>query len=101
MTFELLRLIFRRYLALHSLWNDFWAENLRYAPLGTTFELHKSVKKIYPLGTTFELRKSVKKVYPLGTTFELSKSVKKIYFILIEAKFLQEIKSEFTLFVPY
>jgi hypothetical protein len=32
-----LRLIFRRYLALHSLWNDFWAENLHYAPLGTTF----------------------------------------------------------------
>jgi hypothetical protein len=36
-TFELLRLIFRRYLALHSLWNDFWAENLHCAPLGTTF----------------------------------------------------------------
>ena len=36
-TFELLRLIFRRYLALHFLWNDFWAENLRCAPLGTTF----------------------------------------------------------------
>jgi hypothetical protein len=32
-----LRLIFRRYLALHSLWNDFWAENLQYAPLGTAF----------------------------------------------------------------
>jgi hypothetical protein len=30
-------LIFRRYLALHSLWNDFWAENLHCAPLGTTF----------------------------------------------------------------
>jgi hypothetical protein len=36
-TFELLRLIFRWYLALHSLWNDFWAENLHCAPLGTTF----------------------------------------------------------------
>jgi hypothetical protein len=36
-TFELLRLIFRWYLALHSLWNDFWAENLRCAPLGTAF----------------------------------------------------------------
>jgi hypothetical protein len=50
-SFELLRLLFRRYsrwlfalclifwwyLALHSLWNDFWAENLRCAPLGTTF----------------------------------------------------------------
>jgi hypothetical protein len=32
-----LRLIFRWYLALHSLWNDFWVENLHYAPLGTTF----------------------------------------------------------------
>jgi hypothetical protein len=31
------RLIFWRYLALHSLWNDFWAENLHCAPLGTTF----------------------------------------------------------------
>jgi hypothetical protein len=30
-------LIFRRYLALHSLWNDFWAENLHCAPLGATF----------------------------------------------------------------
>jgi hypothetical protein len=28
----MLRLIFRRYLALHSLWNDFWAENLHCAP---------------------------------------------------------------------
>jgi hypothetical protein len=51
MSFELLRLlfrrysrwlfalclIFRRYLALHSLWNNFWAENLHCAPLGTTF----------------------------------------------------------------
>jgi hypothetical protein len=50
-SFELLRLLFRRcsrwlfalhlifwrYLALHSLWNDFWAENLHCAPLGTTF----------------------------------------------------------------
>jgi hypothetical protein len=32
-----LRLIFRRYLALHSLWNDFWAENLHCAPLRMTF----------------------------------------------------------------
>jgi hypothetical protein len=36
-SFELLRLIFRRYLALHSLRNDFWAENIHYALLGTTF----------------------------------------------------------------
>ena len=32
-----LRLIFRWYLALRSLWNDFWAENLHCVPLGTTF----------------------------------------------------------------
>jgi hypothetical protein len=37
MTFELFRFIFRWYLALHSLWNDFWAENLRCAPLEMTF----------------------------------------------------------------
>jgi hypothetical protein len=36
-TLELLRLIFWWYLALHSLWNDFWAENLCCAPLGMTF----------------------------------------------------------------
>jgi hypothetical protein len=34
-------------------------------------------------------------------TFELRKSVKKIYFILIEAKSLQEIKTKFSLLVPY
>ena len=34
-----LRLIFRQYLALHSLCNDFWAENLHCAPLGTTFNI--------------------------------------------------------------
>jgi hypothetical protein len=38
---------------------------------------------------------------PLGTTFELRKSVKKIYFILTGAKLLQEIKTRFTLIVPY
>jgi hypothetical protein len=48
-----LRLIFRRYLALHSLRNDFWAENLRCAPLGTTF--CSFVVLCIPLGTTFEL----------------------------------------------
>jgi hypothetical protein len=52
-TFELLRLIFRRDLALHSLRNDFWAENLRCAPLGTTF--CSFVVLCIPLGTTFEL----------------------------------------------
>jgi hypothetical protein len=46
-------LIFRWYLALHSLRNDFWAENLRCAPLGTTF--CSFVVLCIPLGTTFEL----------------------------------------------
>jgi hypothetical protein len=31
-TFELLRLIFRRYLALHSLWNDFWQKTYAALP---------------------------------------------------------------------
>jgi hypothetical protein len=48
-----LRLIFWRYLALHSLRNDFWAENLRCAPLGTAF--CSFVMLCIPLGTTFEL----------------------------------------------
>ena len=66
-SFELLRLLFRRYsrwlftlclifrqyLALHSLRNDFWAENLRCAPLGTTF--CSFVMLCIPLGTSFEL----------------------------------------------
>jgi hypothetical protein len=52
-SFELLRLIFWRYLALHSLRNDFWTENLWCAPLGTTF--CSFVVLCIPLGTTFEL----------------------------------------------
>jgi hypothetical protein len=48
-----LRLIFRRYLALHSLRNDFWAENLRCSPLGTA--ICSFVMLCIPLGTTFEL----------------------------------------------
>ena len=48
-----LRLIFRWYLALHSLRNDFWAKNLRCAPLGTTF--CSFVMLCIPLGMTFEL----------------------------------------------
>jgi hypothetical protein len=47
-----LRLIFRRYLALHSLWNDFWAENLYCAPLGTTFCSFGKLT-LRSLGTTF------------------------------------------------
>ena len=48
-----LRLIFRRYLALHFLRNDFWAENLRCAPLGAAF--CSFIMLCIPLGTTFEL----------------------------------------------
>jgi hypothetical protein len=47
-----LRLIFRRYLALHSLWNDFWAENLHCAPLGATFCSFGKLT-LRSLGTTF------------------------------------------------
>jgi hypothetical protein len=47
-TFELLRLIFRWYLALHSLWNDFWAENLRCTPLGTTFCSFSNFSSAFP-----------------------------------------------------
>ena len=52
-SFELLRLLFQQYLALHSLRNDFWAENLRCAPLGTAF--CSFVVLCIPLGTSFEL----------------------------------------------
>jgi hypothetical protein len=48
-----LRLIFWRYLALHSLRNDFWTENLCCAPLGTAF--YSFVMLCIHLGTTFEL----------------------------------------------
>ena len=48
-----LRLTFRWYLALHSLRNDFWAENLRCVPLGTAF--CSFVMLCIPLGMTFEL----------------------------------------------
>jgi hypothetical protein len=47
-----LHLIFRRHLALHSLWNDFWAENLHCAPLGTTFCSFVKLT-LCSLGTTF------------------------------------------------
>ena len=53
MTFELLHLLFLWYLALHSLRNDFWAENLLCAPLGTTF--CSFVMLCIPLGMSFEL----------------------------------------------
>jgi hypothetical protein len=47
-----LRLIFWRYLALYSLWNEFWAENLHCAPLGTTF-CSFSKLTLHSLGMTF------------------------------------------------
>jgi hypothetical protein len=48
-----LSLIFWRYLTLHSLRNHFWAENLRCAPLGTAF--CSFIVLCIPLGTTLEL----------------------------------------------
>jgi hypothetical protein len=106
-----LRLIFRWYLALHSLWNDFWAENLHCAPLGTTF---CSFGKTYvvllrndffvasvKLALWFLALHSLRNVFWASAIFELRKSVKKIYFILTGAKLLQEIKTRFTLIVPY
>jgi hypothetical protein len=47
-----LRLIFRLYLALHSLWNNFWAENLHCAPLGMAFCSFGKLT-LRSLGTTF------------------------------------------------
>jgi hypothetical protein len=105
-----LHLIFRRYLALHSLWNDFWAENLHCAPLGTAFCSFDKLT-LCSLGTTFcnfvklalqfLALHSLRNVFWASLIFELRKSVKKIYLILIGAKLLQEIKTRFTLIVPY
>jgi hypothetical protein len=47
-SFEIFRLIFRRYLALHSLWTDFWAKNLRCAPLGMTFCSFSNFSSAFP-----------------------------------------------------
>ena len=65
-----LRLIFRRYLALHSLWNDFWAENLHCAPLGTIFWSFGKLT-LRSLGTTF-CSFSKFTLCSLGTTFVAS-----------------------------
>jgi hypothetical protein len=62
-----LRLIFRRYLALHSLWNDFWAENLHCVPLGTTFCSFGELT-LRSLGTTFGSFDKLS-LCSLGTTF--------------------------------
>jgi hypothetical protein len=62
-----LRLIFQRYLALHSLWNDFWAENLHYAPLGTNFCSFGKLT-LCSLGTTFCSFDKLT-LCSLGTTF--------------------------------
>jgi hypothetical protein len=105
-----LRLIFRRYLALHSLWNDFWAENLHYAPLGTTF-CSFSKLTLRSLGTTFVASvklamrflalHSLRNVFWASAIFELRECVEKIYFTLTGTKLLQEIKTRFTLIVSY
>jgi hypothetical protein len=60
-------LIFRRYLALHSLWNDFWAENLRCTPLGTTFCSFGKLT-LRSLGMTFCSFGKLT-LHSLGTTF--------------------------------
>jgi hypothetical protein len=107
-------LIFRRYLALHSLWNDFWAENLHYAPLGTTFCSFDKLT-LRSLGTTFlasvklAMRflalHSLRNNFWASTIFELRGSVQKIYFTIARTMLLQEIKNDkktrFTLIVPY
>jgi hypothetical protein len=85
-----LRLIFRWYLALHSLWNDFWAENLHCAPLGTTFcSFDKlTLRSIEQLFVTSEIpemyflaaRSLRNNFLCFGDFFGLRKSVEKIYF---------------------
>ena len=109
-----LRLIFRRYLALHSLWNDFWAENLHCAPLGTTFCSFDKLT-LHSLGTTFVASvklamqflslHSLRNDFWASAVFELRKFVGKMYFIMTRTKLLQEIKSDkktrFTSIVPY
>jgi hypothetical protein len=89
-----LRLIFRRYLALHSLWNDFWAENLHCAPLGTTF---CSFNKL--------TLRSLERLFVLQQLLELRESVEKIYFTIARTKLLQELENDkrtrFSIIVPY
>jgi hypothetical protein len=89
-----LRLIFRRYLALHSLWNDFWAENLHCAPLGTTF---CSFSKL--------TLRSLERLFVLQHLLELRESVEKIYFTIARTKLLQELENDkrtrFSIIVPY
>ena len=72
-----LRLIFRRYLALHSLWNDFWAENLHCAPLGTTFCIFGklTLRSVERLFVALEIL-----VMWFLAARSLSESVEKIYF---------------------
>jgi hypothetical protein len=109
-----LRVIFRRYLALHSLWNDFWAKNLHCAPLGTTFCSFGKLT-LRSLGATFVASvkltmqflalHSLRNDFWASAVFELRKSVGKIYLTMTRTKLLQEIKNDkktrFTLIVPY
>jgi hypothetical protein len=86
-SFELLRLlfqrysrwlfalcfIFRRYLALHSLWNDFWAENLHCAPLGSTFCSFgkltlRSLERLFVASVILMLR-SLERLFVASTIF--------------------------------
>ena len=92
-----LRLIFWRYLALHSLWNDFWVENLHCAPLGTTFCSFDRLT-LHSLGMTFVASvklamgflalHSLRNDFWASTIFELCESVGKIYFTMTRTKLL-------------
>ena len=77
-----LRLIFRRYLALNSLWNDFWAENLHCAPLGTTFcSFNKlTLRSVERLFVASKIFVPWKWLFVPRRLFGLHKSVEKIYF---------------------
>jgi hypothetical protein len=77
-----LRLIFRWYLALHSLWNDFWAEKLYCAPLGTTFcSFGKlTLRSVEWLLVASKIFVPWKRLFVPRRLFGLHKSMDKIYF---------------------
>ena len=106
-------LIFRRYLALHSLWNDFWAENLHCAPLGRTFCIFgkltlRSVERLFVaseiLVMWFLAARSLRNNFCASVTFGLRESVEKIYFTMAKMRLLQEIENDkrtkFSIIVP-
>jgi hypothetical protein len=120
MSFELLRLLFRRYfrvdfsrfaLYFGGIFHVDFSRFVLYfsgiwlcIPLGTTFE--QKTYSALPRERLFKLRQDFY-CAPLGTIFEASaifelrKSVKKIYFILTKAKLLQRLKTRFALLVLY